>query len=266
MPMDDGPRIQVEGLRDRIADGAIAQKKVCAFIIVVAIPLALPWWFSLAISYYQPIGRATLCIAMYKTFRGWSKVGAANVVASSVITMTRKKSAAHPGNWTGSILKSFSRKKSNATVRGNVKTTTGAIVPKAWGSSAHSSHKYGSEYDTEQHEQALKDTEAMRRALSIRSSQDSQAASTLARNNARREMDLALDLEKRAVANKGTLARSGSAGKCKSEVTSVVDTGVETAVEYSTVVESTLQNSEYMIPTKVRPVGWGAWRDSQNKQ
>ena len=76
---------------------------------------------------------------------------------------------------------------------------------------------------------------------------------------------LALNLEKGAVANKGTLVRSGSAGKCKSEVTTVVDTVVETAVEHSTVVESTLENSEYIIPTKVRPVGWGAWRDSQNK-
>ena len=264
MPMDDGPRIQVEGLRDRIADGVIAQKKAFTFIIIVAIPLALPWWFSLAITYYQPIGRATLCIAMYKTFRGWSKVGAANVV-SSVITMTRKKSAAHPGRRTGSLFKSFSRKKSNATVRGSVKTTKGAIVPKAWGSSAHSSHKYGSEYDTEQHEQALEVTEALRRALSLRGSQDSQTASSRARNDARRQMDVALDLEKGAVANKGTLARSSSAGKCKSEVTTVVDTVVETAEEHSTVVESTLANSEYMIPTKLRPVGWGAWRDSQNK-
>ena len=150
MPMDDKPRKQVVGLRERVKASVQAQKKLAVSVVVVQLLMAVPVWFTLAITYYQPIGRTMLSFAMYKVLRGWSKVGAGKALKQAASLSA------------GSILNTMSRrssKKGSATIS----TTPSLQKKKAWGSSqGGSSNKYCSSV-TGSEDQA--NTDALRRAL-----------------------------------------------------------------------------------------------------
>jgi hypothetical protein len=146
MPMDDGPRTQVEGLRDRIAHSFSVQRKQSLMIAITQLTITLPWWFSLAITYYQPIARALLSLAFYKQFRVWTKVGAVGGAAGAV-EVTRQ-----------AFLRRLSRKWS----KGSASISVGIIVPQD-GSRIGGDTSFVPSLPPDT--QALEDTEALRRAL-----------------------------------------------------------------------------------------------------
>ena len=151
MPMDDGPRKQVVDLRDRVKASVQAQKKAATSVVVVQTLMIVPVWFTLAITYYQPIGRTVLSFAMYKVLRAWTKVGAGKALVQSAGTIKRGA---------GSILNTMTRRGSK---RGSasISTTPGERQKSAWGSSqGDSSNKYSV---TGSGDQA--NTDALRRAL-----------------------------------------------------------------------------------------------------
>ena len=88
LPMDDGPRTQVKGLRDRILQGNIKMIRSSVVLIVAHALLAFPLWWTLMFTYYQPLGRAMISMAEYGLLRSWGKIGAAKV-AGTVLTSTR---------------------------------------------------------------------------------------------------------------------------------------------------------------------------------
>jgi len=166
MPMDDGPRTQVEGLRDRIAHSFSVQRKQSLIIAITQLTITLPWWFSLAITYYQPIARALLSLAFYKQFRVWTKVGAVGGAAGAV-EVTRRASRmvsrrvsvflASPVN---NLRRVSSRKGSKGSA--SISAEMGIIVPQD-GSRIGGDTSFVPSLPPDT--QALEDTEALRRAL-----------------------------------------------------------------------------------------------------
>ena len=65
MPLDDSPRAQVEGLRDRILGGYANLTRTICIIILLTFVLMIPLWWMLALSYYQPVGRIITAIGTY---------------------------------------------------------------------------------------------------------------------------------------------------------------------------------------------------------
>lgn len=167
MPMDDGPRTQVEGLRDRITHSFSIQRKQSLIIASTQIAITLPWWFSLAITYYQPIGRALLSLASYKQFRVWTKVGAIGGAAGAV-KVTRKASRmvtrrvsvflASPVMTGKRILSGRKGSKNSSSISAEM----GIIVPQD-GSRIGGDISFAPSLPPDT--QALEDTEALRRAL-----------------------------------------------------------------------------------------------------
>jgi hypothetical protein len=65
MPLDDSPRAQVEGLRDRILVGYTNLTRSLCIITLLTVVLMIPLWWMLALSYWQPVGRLMTAFATY---------------------------------------------------------------------------------------------------------------------------------------------------------------------------------------------------------
>ena len=65
MPLDDSPRAQVEGLRDRILGGYANLTRSLCIIMLLTMVLMIPLWWMMAMSYWQPVGRLMTAFATY---------------------------------------------------------------------------------------------------------------------------------------------------------------------------------------------------------
>ena len=65
MPLDDSPRAQVEGLRDRILGGYANLTRSLCIIMLLTMVLMVPLWWMMAMSYWQPVGRLMTAFATY---------------------------------------------------------------------------------------------------------------------------------------------------------------------------------------------------------
>ena len=73
MPLDDSPRAQVEGLRDRILGGYANLTRSLCIIMLLTMVLMVPLWWMLAVSYWQPVGRLMTAFATYVPEKGQIK-------------------------------------------------------------------------------------------------------------------------------------------------------------------------------------------------